>query len=83
MEVSFNVQTKLGIHLSFLWFINVFINIDNLPSLADLTVLVRHNDVYVLFSKARATIDIHNFTLFIDDEFSLDSEHLPPSRVDA
>ena len=48
VEVSFNVETEVFVHLSLGWFSLPFINVDNVPLLVDLSVLLVNNDVSVL-----------------------------------
>jgi hypothetical protein len=47
VEWSLNIQTEFFIELSLLRFTLPFINVNNIPLLVDLSVLVPYNDVLV------------------------------------
>jgi len=79
VEVSLNVKTELLVQLSLSWFVWVFISIDNLPSLVNLSVSLVNNDVSVL--SINTALNIKDFTFLIDDEFTIFLEKLPPSRA--
>jgi hypothetical protein len=66
---------------TFNWFFFPIFLIDKIELLVDFSVLGVDNDVLVLSIKT--TCDVQNFTFLIDNEFSVYTEHLPPSRVDA
>jgi hypothetical protein len=77
VEWSLNVKTKVFIKFSFLGWKLPFINVDYIPLLVDLSVLVPCNDVSVL--SINTTMNIHNLSMRIDEVCSIKVEELPPS----
>jgi hypothetical protein len=67
--------------LSLSWFLFIFINIDNSPSLMNLSVSLFHDDVSILI--VLSSINCNYLSSFICNKTILVSEHLPPSRSDA
>ena len=80
VEVSLNVKTELLVELTLSWFSLILINVDNSPSLVDLTVLLFHNNVSVLIVKS--SINGNDLSSFVRNEPIFISEQLPPSGVD-
>jgi hypothetical protein len=52
VEVSFNIETELLVELSFSWLTFIFINVNNSPSLVDLSVLLFNDNVSILIVEA-------------------------------
>jgi len=78
VEISFNIESELLVKLSLSWLLLVFVDIDDLPSLVNLAILLFHDDVSVFIIKS--SINGNNLSSFICDEtIILVSEHLPPS----
>jgi len=77
VEVSLNVKSELLVELTLGWLLLIFININDFPSLVDLSILVFNNNVSVLV--INSTLDCYNLTSFIGNESILVSEELPPS----
>jgi hypothetical protein len=61
VEVSFNIEAELFVELTLSWFLLVLINIDDSPSLVNLSVLGFHDKVSVLVIKS--TVNSHDITL--------------------
>jgi hypothetical protein len=47
MEFSLNIETEVFVKFSLLWLFWIFIGIDDVPLLVDLSMLVVNNDVSV------------------------------------
>jgi hypothetical protein len=77
VEVSFNIESKLFVELTLSWLLLVLINIDNLPSLVDLAVLVFNNNVSILI--VESSLNSNDLSFLILDESISVSEELPPS----
>jgi len=77
IEWSFNIEAELLVIFSLLWFFWIYISIDHIPLLVNLTMLVPDLDVSVL--SINASVNIHNLSFLVDDESTFKSEHLPPS----
>ena len=77
VEVSLNEKTEVFVKFSLNWFSWILVNIDDVPLLVNLSVLVPHNDVSVF--SVKTTMDIDDLTLLIDNESILVSPQLPPS----
>jgi hypothetical protein len=67
----------LLVELTLLWFLWILISIDDVPLLVNLSMLVESDDVSVLVIKS--TFNIEDLSFLVDNEWSLISEHLPPS----
>jgi len=80
VEVSLNKESESFVELSLGWFSLPFISVDNVPLLVDLLLIVVNNNVSVL--RIRSALNFNNFTVLVDNVWSLVSEHLPPSGVD-
>ena len=69
VKISLNVKSELLVELTLSWLLLVLVNIDYLPSLVDLSVLVFSNGVSVLIvessinSKDLAVLDVGNITV--------------------
>jgi hypothetical protein len=81
MEWSFDIESILFIELSFSWFSLPFISIDDVPLLVDSAMLVVDNDVSVF--SIMTSINIKDLSVLIDNESTVNSPHLPPSRGDS
>ena len=77
VEVSFNIKTELFIELTLYWFLWILINIDDIPLLVDMVVLIPDNDVSVLF--IFVSVNVHDLSLFINEVVVLISKDIPPS----
>jgi len=77
VEWSLNVKTKVLVKFSFLWLFWVFISVDDIPLLVDLSVLTPYKDVSVF--GINTILYIHYLSFLIDNESILESEHLPSS----
>jgi hypothetical protein len=65
VEVSLNVESELLIEFSFTWLAWIFIFIDDVPFLVDLSVFGPCNDVSVF--SINSTMDIKYLTLLVDE----------------
>jgi hypothetical protein len=79
-EISLNEETEVFVKFSLNWFSWILVNIDDVPLLVNLSMLVPHNDVSVF--SVKTTMDIDDLTLLIDNESILVSPQLPPSWFD-
>jgi hypothetical protein len=77
VEISFNIETEHFVEFSLNWFLFIFINIDDIPLLVDLSMFAPNNDVSLFI--INSSVDIHKLSPFIDNEWRLVSEELPPS----
>ena len=77
VEWSFNIETEVLIEFSLYWFLWIFIGIDDVKLLIDLTVLVPNNHLSLL--SIDSSMYIHNLSFLVHNVWSLESEELPPS----
>ena len=69
------------IQLTLLW-LRVFVNVNDLPLLSDISSFISNLDVSVLSVSVEVLIlNFNNLSFFIDNETCLVSKELPPSRV--
>ena len=52
VEISLNIKTELLVELSLSWLLLILVNIDDLPLLVSLSILVFNNNVSVLIVKS-------------------------------
>jgi hypothetical protein len=69
------------VEFSLLWLLWILVNIDDVPLLVNLSMLVVDHNILVL--SIDSTLDIKDLVVVIDDESFLSSEELPPSGCDA
>ena len=77
VEWSFDIESEFLIEFSLLWFLWVFININDIPLLVDSVMFVPYNDVSVL--SINSSVNINDLSFLIDNPMSFSSEELPPS----
>jgi hypothetical protein len=77
VEVSFNIESELFVELALGWLLLVFIDIDDLPSLVDLTVLVFNNNISIFI--VESSLNGNDLSFIILDDSIIVSEDLPPS----
>jgi hypothetical protein len=77
VEWSFDVESEFLVEFTLSWFTLVFINVDDVPLLVDLSMFSPGNDVSVF--GINSTVNIHYHSSFVDNEWALISEHVPPS----
>jgi hypothetical protein len=77
IEWSFNIKAELLVEFSLNWFSWVFISVDNIPLLIDLTMLSVGNDVgiFIVFS----SFNIEDLSFLVDKEWTFIGPKLPPS----
>jgi hypothetical protein len=66
VEWSLNIKTEVLVELTLLWLLWVFVSIDNVPLLVDLSMFVVNNNVSVF--SINITLNIEDLTFFVDNE---------------
>jgi len=77
VEWSFNVESEAFIEFALSWLFWIFVNINDVELLVDLAMFVPGNDV--LAFSIHSSFNIKYLSLFVDDESTFTSPHLPPS----
>jgi len=82
VEVSLNVKSELLVELTLGWLLLILVDIDNSPSLVDLTVLSFNDKVSVFV--VESSRNCHDLSVLdVGKIVILESEELPPSGVDS
>jgi hypothetical protein len=66
VEWSFNIETEVFVELTLLWLFWVFISVDNIPLLVDLSMFGVNNNVSVF--SINSTLNIEDLSFIINDE---------------
>jgi Zn-dependent M16 (insulinase) family peptidase len=77
IEISFDVKSKSFIELSFSWLTLPFININDVPLLEDLILVLVDTNVSVFL--INSSLNFENLSFLVHNLSSLVSEELPPS----
>jgi len=67
VEWSFNIESELFVKFSLLWLFWIFVSIDDIPLLVNLTMFGPYNNVSVFIIKT--SMDIQNLSFLIHNEW--------------